>query len=253
MNETLKEKRKFGLSATSIKLFALFAMTLDHIAWLLTDPQIVSRNLTAYPEIASSYYLAAYPSLYWVSYPFHIIGRLAFPLFVFFAVEGVHHTRNIKRYMLTVFGFAVISEIPFNLLYAKKLFCPDGQNVMFTLLLCIIAVYAFNKLRGKKIVIAIAVAAVCALAAYYLKVDYGFKAVIVACIIELLYKKKALGFSLGCIFLGLFKPWEFCALAAVPLILLYNGERGAKLKYIFYLYYPLHICAIYAISRFCIN
>ena len=39
------------------------------------------------------------------------------------------------------------------------------------------------------------------------------------------------------------------ALAAVPLLALYNGKRGKyNLKYMFYIFYPTHLVLIYAIS-----
>jgi hypothetical protein len=38
-------------------------------------------------------------------------------------------------------------------------------------------------------------------------------------------------------------------LAAVPLLALYNGKRGKyNLKYLFYIFYPTHLVAIYVIS-----
>lgn len=63
------------------------------------------------------------------------IGRLAFPIFAFMAVEGYFHTKNLKKYVLRLFVFAVVSEIPFNLMLGSRLFYPVHQNVLWTLLL----------------------------------------------------------------------------------------------------------------------
>lgn len=248
MDKPLLNKSKSGISSSTIKIIAVVAMTLDHFAWMVTDMQLRTRGMDSYPDLAASYYLSAYENLYTVSYAFHIIGRMAFPLFVFLVVEGVHHTGNFRRYLGSMLGFAVLAEIPYNLMYGGKIFAPGGQNTLFTLVLCMIAVYAIEKLRGRWLS-AGAIVAVCTLSAGLLNVDYGFKAVIMACIMEVLFEKKVLGFSLGCAFMGLFNPWEFCCLAAAPLIKLYNGERGLKLKYMFYIYYPLHIVIIYIIAR----
>ena len=63
--------------------------------------------------------------------------------------------------------------------------------------------------------------------------------------------KWGLGLSIaGLVLLGLqHGGLQWWALAAVPLLLCYNGRRGkANLGKLFYWYYPLHLVAIYGIS-----
>ena len=50
------------------------------------------------------------------------IGRLAYPIFAFMIVEGYFHTKNLKKYVLRLLLFALISEIPFNLVMASSWF-----------------------------------------------------------------------------------------------------------------------------------
>ena len=45
----------------------------------------------------------------------NIIGRVAFPLFCFQLVIGYKHTRNIEKYLLRLFLFGLISQVPFSL------------------------------------------------------------------------------------------------------------------------------------------
>ena len=41
---------------------------------------------------------------------------------------------------------------------------------------------------------------------------------------------------------------QFGAMASIP-IALYNGEKGKSMKYIFYLFYPLHLIVLSFISK----
>ena len=43
---------------------------------------------------------------------------------------------------------------------------------------------------------------------------------------------------------------QWYSLLSLPLLALYSGKRGSwKLKYLFYLYYPLHLGALYLIKQ----
>lgn len=61
------------------------------------------------------------------------IGRIAFILFAYLAAEGFAHTGNRKKYLLRLGGFALISELPFDLAFSGKCFDWGSQNVYFTL------------------------------------------------------------------------------------------------------------------------
>ena len=42
---------------------------------------------------------------------------------------------------------------------------------------------------------------------------------------------------------------QWFMIAALPFMLLYNGQRGRSMKYFFYLYYPLHVYALTFLAR----
>lgn len=77
------------------------------------------------------------------------IGRLAFPIFAFLTVEGYFHTSSIRRYLLRLLVFALISEIPFDLVYGSTLFYPFHQNVLWTFLLGLLCIRFCEFVRSK--------------------------------------------------------------------------------------------------------
>lgn len=107
---------KFGLDSFTLKIIALVTMIIDHTGAVL------------FPQ---------YPIL-------RIIGRISFPIFAFLAAEGFYHTRNVKKYMLRLAGFAVLSEVPFDIVFYGKFFEPAHQNIFFTLLLGVMLMYFYG-------------------------------------------------------------------------------------------------------------
>ena len=77
------------------------------------------------------------------------IGRLAFPMFAFFLVEGFFHTHDRKKYCMRLLLLAILSELPINLMYSGLLFYPFHQNVIWTLLTGFLCIWAIDTLRKK--------------------------------------------------------------------------------------------------------
>lgn len=59
------------------------------------------------------------------------IGRIAFPIFMFMIVEGFYHTSNFRRYLCRMLIFAVISEVPFDLVSGDSVLYSFHQNVLW--------------------------------------------------------------------------------------------------------------------------
>lgn len=80
------------------------------------------------------------------------LWRLAFPIFAFLIVEWFYHTKwtpKFKKYILRMLFFAVITEIPFNLMYWWSIFYYVHQNVLWTYLIALIWLYFIDKFRQK--------------------------------------------------------------------------------------------------------
>lgn len=81
------------------------------------------------------------------------VGRLAFPIFAFQIAEGFHYTKNFKKYLVRMFIFALISEIPFNLMNSGSVIYLEHQNVMFTFCLSLICMYLLEKAKKKNVLV----------------------------------------------------------------------------------------------------
>ncbi len=114
-------KKTFDLSAAALHLLAMTFMLMDHLWATLLPAQM------------------------WLTH----VGRLAFPIFAFLAVEGYFHTRSFKRYVLRMLLFAVLSEVSFDLMYSGTVFYPVHQNVIWTLLLGLLGIRLMEAARAK--------------------------------------------------------------------------------------------------------
>ena len=206
------------MTGFQLKLLAMLAMTADHIGAVF------------FPEI---------PLLRW-------IGRLAMPVLCFFIGEGLRHTRSPRRYLLRLTGFALLSELPFDLAFYGGIEW-GHQNVYFTLALGLLALWAIQS-RGME---GWLLALTAALAAELLGCDYGMYGVLLILLLDRFHRARseqmAAAALLNLAFFGL--QTQTLSLIALPLLWLYNGKRGRDDRRLFYLYYPAHLCVL-GILRF---
>ena len=235
-----------GLSSNMLRIIAVAFMLSDHI-W------------------------ATYMSFGdWMTY----VGRMAFPIFAFQIAEGYLHTSNFKKYALRLLGFAVVTEIPFNLFYSSRVFNPYHQNVLFTLLLGLMAISVIDKMKknrkAKNIALSVLWLALICVASIVSFVDYGFLGVLTVVMFYLLrgfpfawLAQLAAMVLINIVFFeGLVFNVEifgrtfeipsqgFAVLSLVP-IWLYAGKKGRTSKlmqYGFYAFYPVHMLVLYLIK-----
>ena len=146
------------MTGFQLKLLAMLAMTADHIGAVF------------FPEI---------PLLRW-------IGRLAMPVLCFFIGEGLRHTRSPRRYLLRLTGFALLSELPFDLAFYGGIEW-GHQNVYFTLALGLLALWAIQS-RGME---GWLLALTAALAAELLGCDYGMYGVLLILLLDRFHRARS--------------------------------------------------------------
>lgn len=251
--------KKRGISGSTIKIIAIVSMLIDHIGAGLLGRLLMKAGLM---EMMSSSdlnvmmgWLAENGALYYTYTAMRMIGRLGFPIFCFLLVEGFQRTHNVKKYALRLGIFALVSEIPFDLCFKGKFLEFTYQNVFFTLFLGLLTMIAFDWISKKewaaneslnrvvKVIFSAAALAVGAGVAHFLKTDYAATGVICIMVLYVFRKRKPLQITAGCVaFL-----WEVTApLAFIP-IGFYNGQRGLKMKYFFYAFYPVHLLLIWLV------
>ena len=235
------------MTSNKLKIIACVSMALDHIGFVL------------FPTVTV----------------FRYIGRLALPIFAFFIAEGCIHTRSKVKYFLQMLSLALFCQIFY---IAEELMSGTISriylNVLFTFCLSIVVSVAYisfvNSIKKgdkkKSVVFSVAFLASILFAVFCctaltkifgvkITVDYGIVGALLPlwAVIFTDKKKRLIAFSLGtiiyCLGHAATQPYVWYSLLALPLIALYNGERGSKkLKWAFYLFYPLHFAVIYGIS-----
>lgn len=254
------------LSGNTLKIIAFASMICDHFAkivlfwWFYSMYYLQYKaGAIAFSEIESLYNLII------VTMP--AIGRLAFPIFCFFIVEGFIHTKNRTRYMVLMGIFAVVSELPFDLAFyafiTGEMYNFVGsfiyQNVLFTMLIGLFALLCIEKIQNSDMKIqlqvllqALAIFAFASLADLC-KTDYASEGVLFIVAFYLLKDNRIFASVSHLVIYALYElsvpPIMY--FVATALILLYNGKRGKlKMKYFFYIFYPAHLAIFYAIVYF---
>ena len=219
-------KARWGLSGNQLKLIALITMTLDHIG---------------------AYILPQYRLL-------RILGRISMPIYAFLIAEGCHYTKNKLKYWGLMAGFALVWQL-FSYFFLHSL----KQCILVTFALSMLLIFALQYVEKKKDFLSCLVFFLVLSGVYYVSVklpgripgfsvDYGFKGILLPVFISMGVTKsqKLLGAAVGMCFLALGVYLQWYSLAALPLLALYSGLRGkGNYKYLFYIYYPLHLAALY--------
>ena len=233
-----------GFTGNGLKLFAMAVMLIDHIAY---SWQIDNASFGIY-------------------FTMRVIGRFAFPIFAYMIAVGARHTHDVKKYLLRLFAFALISELPFDWAFGfagkGKWIDLADQNVFLTLFLGLLSL-AFLQFFQKRLtrfymIPSVATLLLLMLAANFLNTDYADMGVLCIFLFYLGADKdtpvRTVLFTTAIAVLSfdwtyLVNTTELFALLALPLIMLHNGQRGVKMnKWIFYAFYPGHLLLLYLLK-----
>ncbi len=241
------------MTSFQIKLIAIIVMTIDHLENILGQTGLFPNM-----PMSKSYDLVCL---------MHSIGRVAFPLFAFLLAEGAQKTRSMPKYIGRLALFALISE-PFfyfsdwrnsptfsGLLH--NIITLNWGNVFFTLTLGAVAIYAYQILERKQVkckyILFTLIGFLIMLSCGYLGTDYGMAGILLIILLFLAKNKKqkcavillwvVFLYGFGQAYNPIFSILRDCIFASLSCVFIwfYNGQRGRKLKWSFYIYYPLHL------------
>ena len=246
-NTNMKTSNK-PLNSNTLKLIAILAMTIDHVAWLLFP----GYSTELLPLVC------------------HVIGRLTCPIMCYCIAEGFHHTKDINKYTFRLFLFAAVSHIPYILTTVNytdwKSFIPfyygsilNQTSVMWSLAwgLVMLKISCNSKIRqGAKVLLIFlccfisfpsdwsCIAGLCILA-FGTNRNQPKKQFLWMLFYVAIYSAVYF-FTLDMVY-GLLQT---AVVLAIPVIMLYNGKRGKNqainsiMKWVYYVYYPLHLAVI---------
>ena len=233
------QKPKFGFTNNQLKIIAMVSMLCDHVGLLF------------FPEADI----------------FRIIGRIAFPIFAYMIAEGCRYTKNRAKYLGMIAGMGIVFQLVY-LVAMGSLY----QGILVTFSLAIITIYALDGiLKSKKFWTVLASVASLAFVVFFVFVlpillkgtdfdlDYGLWGILLPVAVYFLPNRiartigtailllvRAIHYTIVPVALG---PLQWFALLSVLFLALYNGERGkAKMKYVFYIFYPAHLVILYGIA-----
>lgn len=242
------------LDANALKLIAIAAMTVDHVAWML------------FPGYARE----ALPLV------MHIIGRLTCPIMCYFIAEGYHYTRSVRRYAARLFIFAFISHFAYIFASGDYVdawsFVPFSRGSVFNqtgvmwslawglVMLCINDAERLQTWAKTLLVLLICFVAfpadwscIASLCVLSIGANRGnAHRQITWCVFYVSIYAAVYALALD----PLYGLLQLCAVLSVPLLGLYNGRRGADpklnriMKWGFYVYYPLHLTIIGLLREF---
>lgn len=236
----MTQERRF-FTSNQLKVFAMACMLLDHM------------------------WATVVPGNEWMT----CVGRIAFPIFAFELAEGCRRTHDRRAYALRLLVLALLSEVPFDMVAGGSFVYLFHQNVIFTLLLGLLACRCLDRCRTARglrrlppLLGTLGLAAVATL----LMTDYGGAGVLLVCLFYLtdgrtwagraaqaaglFYLSQFVLIGQCYTVLGLEIQQECFSLLALPLLWLYNGRRGRKsrpLQLAAYVFYPAHLLVLGAL------
>lgn len=191
----------------TLKLLALIAMFIDHLGYVFFPEHLYLRY----------------------------IGRISLPIYAFYVANGIRYTSDINKYMIRLWVFALISQIPYLLLFDIM-----QLNILFTFLYAVFTITVINKKEFYWIPLLIFLIII-------LPFEGGLFAVSLVFLFYAYYPKHKfltfVSYTMTVILeFYLFASYKYFGVLGVLFIYGQNYLPPIKLnRYVFYWFYPVHL------------
>lgn len=241
-----------NITADGLKIFACIIMLIQTIGITIIEKGMI--HLEQYTQAGLSQAMAEDSQLMvlaGVGSVMQLIGGLAVPVFAYLLVEGFMRTSDYRKYLLSMIVFALLSEIPYDLAMSQKITDWSSQNALVTMSICLLMLYFLKMIEEKKGItygFARLIIVLCSVVwVTLLRAQYGLCIVLLAAVFYIFYTRNVLKTILGVLISLLYVtgPLAFYG------IWCYNEERKNIVpKYLYYIFYPLHLFVLGMIARF---
>lgn len=250
----------------TVKLIAMVCMAIDHIDKTVSLTTVFGNIIEMSPAVEFA-----------LSDIITFVGRISFPIYAYGIAQCCVYTRNLKRYIFRLLGFALVSEIPYQLAFNDLSELQFGlTNVLFTLstgALCC-GIIAYFKQKGKNwififptIIIllfseivgmnygAIGVLSIVVTYCFYGNRKKRFLALGTAMVFFYVFTAKFMGFSVPLQWMRSLREFKVMivqvlgALTGVLIVTIYNEKQGKKQgKFLYYIFYPTHLLLLHFVA-----
>ncbi len=176
----------------------------------------------------------------------------AAPIFAFLLVEGFRYTTDPGRYLLRVFGLAVVTEIPYNLCTGGTVWDQGSRNPVFAMAICLVLLYFYKTQEDRGafgIVFQVMISIMAALAVTSLGVPEGLPLVALVLILWVLrWKEKRIPVgAVASVFCATLNPLYIMAPLGFLFLHFYNEEEDCGCRWGKYLTYPALLLAVWGV------
>lgn len=248
MEERLSSRRERGINRNTLQLFGLLFLALGTVGKAIQLRYLMvaeGGQLLATQETMNAATVAII---------FQSIEAMAVPIFAVLTLDGFQKTSSVKKYLLRLLALAAVSEVPYHLARAGKLWEQAPRNPAFGLVIAVVMLYLMRTYSGvdfKGILVKILALIAGCLWCYMFQVEYGVNLVLLVYALWIFQGRHTLAYLMGaamCLMCTAASPLFLFAPFGFLLTHFYNGTQKETKRMVRYGLYPVMLVIIAVIA-----